>query len=108
MNKGDVCLVDLLISAGHEQYGQRPAILISDTKTEIVIIIPLTSNLEALRFPYTLSFLPDNLNNLNQKSVALIFHVRAIDKSRILKTIGKIDLKSQKKIDEILKKMLGL
>lgn len=108
MKKGDVCLVDLSISAGHEQYGQRPAILISDTKTEIAIIIPLTSNLEALRFLYTLSFFPDDKNNLNQKSVALIFHIRAIDKSRIVKIIGKIDLKSQKKIDEILKKMLEL
>ena len=108
MKKGDVCIVDLVAGVGHEQYGQRPAILISDTKIGIVIIIPLTSNLEALRFPYTLAILPDRQNNLNEKSVALIFHIRAIDKKRILKMIGKIDKKLQIKIDEILRRMLGL
>ena len=108
MKRGDVCLVNLNLGVGHEQYGERPAILISDTKTKIVIVIPLTANLEALRFPYTLVILPNAKNNLKQKSAALIFHIRAIDKARILKAIGKIDLKLQKEIDEILKRMLGL
>lgn len=101
-------MVNLSLGVGHEQYGERPAILISDTKIKIVIVIPLTANLEALRFPYTLAILPDIQNNLKQKSAALVLHIRSIDKSRILKIIGKIDLKLQKKIDEILKKMLEL
>lgn len=108
MKKGDICLISLSLGVGNEQYGERPAILISDTKTKIVIVIPLTANLEALRFPYTLGILPNTKNNLKQKSTALIFHIRAIDKARILKTIGKIDIKLQKEIDEILKLMLGL
>jgi mRNA interferase MazF len=108
MKKGDVCIINLAVGIGHEQYGQRPAILISDTKTGIVIVIPLTSNLEALRFPFTLAILPDKQNNLKQKSVALIFHIRAIDKTRVSKVIGKINAQTQKKIDSILKEMLGL
>lgn len=108
MKKGDVCLINLSLGVGYEQYGERPAILISDTKTKIVIVIPLTANLEALRFPYTLEILPNVQNNLKQKSIALIFHIRAIDKTRISKTVGKIDQMSQKEIDEILKQMLGL
>jgi mRNA-degrading endonuclease toxin of MazEF toxin-antitoxin module len=64
MKKGDVCIVNLAVGVGHDQYGQRPAILISDTKIGIVIVIPLTSNLEALRFPFTLAILPDKQNNL--------------------------------------------
>ena len=108
MKKGDICLINLSLGIGHEQYGERPAILISNTKTKIVIVIPLTTNLEALRFPYTLTILPDTKNNLKQKSAALIFHLRAIDESRILKIIGKIDSKLQRKIDEALKRMLGL
>jgi len=108
MRKGDVCIVNLTVEVGHEQYGQRPAILISDTKIGIVIVIPLTSNLEALRFPYTLAILPDKQNNLKQKSVALIFHIRAIDKIRVSKIIGQIDKQTQRKINTILKEMLGL
>ncbi|MBU4298587.1 type II toxin-antitoxin system PemK/MazF family toxin [Patescibacteria group bacterium] len=108
MKKGDVCIVNLAVEVGHEQFGERPAILISDTKTGIIVVVPLTSNLEALRFPYTLAILPDKQNNLEQKSVVLIFHIRAIDKTRILKIIGKINKQTQRKIDYILREMLGL
>jgi mRNA interferase MazF len=108
MKKGDVCVINLVVEVGHEQYGQRPAILISETKTDIVIVIPLSSNLEVLRFPYTLAILPDKQNNLKEKSVALIFHIRAIDKTRISKIIGKINKQTQRKIDCILREMLGL
>lgn len=108
MKKGDVCIINLAAGISHEQYGQRPAILISNTKTNIVIVIPLTTNLEALKFPYTLVILPDKQNNLRQKSVALIFHIRAIDKSRVSKIIGKINKNLQNKIDVILKEMLEL
>lgn len=83
MRKGDVCTVRLMAGIGHEQYGERPAILISDTKTGIIIVVPLTSNLEALKFPYTLAMPRDKQNNLNNVSVALIFQIRAVDKSRI-------------------------
>jgi len=68
----------------------------------------MKKGLEALRFPYTLANLADKQNNLEQKSVALIFHLRAIDKTRISKIIGKINNQTQRKIDSILKEMLEL
>jgi mRNA interferase MazF len=108
MKKGDICIINLAVEVDHEQYGQRPAIVISDTGIGILIVVPLTSNLEALRFPYTLAILPDKQNNLKQKSVALIFHIRAIDKSRVVKIIGKINKQIEEKINFILKEMLGL
>lgn len=108
MNKGDICLINLSPEAGHEQYGKRPAILISETKINIVIIIPLTANLEALRFPHTLDILPDKQNNLDCRSAALLFHIRAIDKSRVIKVIGKVNKDFQEKINKILREMLEL
>ena len=39
MKKGDICVIELTIGAGHEQYGERPAVLISDTKTNMVVVI---------------------------------------------------------------------
>jgi len=108
MKKGDICAANLVAGLGHEQYGERPAILISNTKIGIIIVVPLTTNLEALRFPYTLAILPDKRNNLKQKSAALIFHIRAIDEKRVKKIIGRIDKKLQEKIDKVIKEMLGL
>ena len=108
MKRGDVCLVSLAIEVGHEQFGKRPAILISDTKVGIAVVTPLTSNLEALRYPYTLAILPDKQNKLDRESAALIFHLRAIDKSRVIKIIGKVNKETQRKVDRILKEMLQL
>lgn len=108
MKKGDVCIINLSEGAGREQYGERPAILISNTKTNIVVVIPLTANLEALRFPHVLTVLPNKQNKLTQESVALIFHIRSIDKKRIKKVIGKINKEMQGKIDKVLKDMLKL
>jgi mRNA-degrading endonuclease toxin of MazEF toxin-antitoxin module len=60
------------------------------------------------RFPYTLAVLPDKQNNLAQKSAALVFHIRAIDKTRIRKAIGKVNSGFQKKIDKTIREMLDL
>ena len=108
MKKGDICLVDLSMAISHEQFGKRPAIVISDTKTGIVLVVPLTSNLEALRYPYTFAILPDIHNRLDKESVALGFHLRAIDQSRIVKIVGRLDKKDLQKINRILKEMLQL
>jgi mRNA-degrading endonuclease toxin of MazEF toxin-antitoxin module len=108
MKKGDICIVGLLQNTGREQSGMRPAIILSDTKTNIAIVVPLTSNQDALRFPFTFAISSDSQNNLNHESTALIFHIQSIDKSKILKTIGKVSKNHRDKIDTILSKMLGL
>ncbi|MDP3645662.1 MAG: type II toxin-antitoxin system PemK/MazF family toxin [bacterium] len=109
LQKGDIIVVDLTVSAGREQDGVRPAIAVSaDNLPGVAIVIPLTGTIEALRFPHTLAILPAKDNGLEHESVALIFHVRSIDKRRILRVIGKIDAVTRKKIDAVLKKMLRL
>ncbi len=108
MKKGDICIVDLHIGSGREQVGERPAVVISDTGTSIAVVVPLTSNIEALRFPYVSAVLPDKENNLDTESAALVFHLRSIDKKRIKKIIGSVSKNDRKKIDDILKKMLNL
>lgn len=109
IHKGDVLIVDLTISAGHEQNGVRPAIAISGGELPgVVIVIPLTGTLEALRFPNTFAILPAKESGLENQSVALMFHIRSVDKRRVIHIIGKIDASTRKKIDITLKKMLQL
>lgn len=88
MEKGEIWLVEFPVSDGHEQGGTRPVILVADTNTNIAVVIPLTSNLQALRFPHTFSIEPDRANGLSAESVALIFQIRAIDKRRLMKKMG--------------------
>lgn len=107
IRKGDVLIVDLTVSAGREQGGVRPAAAVSGGELPgVVIVVPLTGTMEALRFPNTLAVLPTKDNGLEKESVALVFHVRSVDKRRVMRVIGKIDSATRKKIDTALKKML--
>ena len=49
MKKGKIWIVEIPSSNGHEQAGNRPVIILHETETNICIIIPLTSNLNALK-----------------------------------------------------------
>ena len=100
--------IDLSHGTGHEQYGKRPAVLISDTKTNIAIVVPITSNMEALKFPHTLIIAPDKQNKLDQKSIAMIFQLRAVDKTRITKIIGRLNKNIGDTLDKMIRKMLNL
>ena len=109
IRKGDVLIVDLTVSSGYEQGGVRPAIAVSNGELPgVVIIVPLTSTMEALRFPNTLALLPARDNGLEKESVALLFHVRSVDKRRVMKVIGKVDATTRRKVDAVLKKMFLL
>lgn len=108
MKKWVICLVDLKSSIGREQAGERPAIIVATTKMSLVMVIPLTSNLKALRFPYTIAITPDKINKLSRESVALVFHMRAIDNLRIKDVLGTLSPADQRKIKTILKEMLEL
>jgi|SRR3989338_1607953 len=108
LRKGDVCLVNLDGGFGHEQVGTRPALVLAATDTRIVIVIPLTSNAEALRFSHTLLLHADKSNGLAQDSVVLLFHVRAIDARRISELCGKIRSSVQHNVDKKLRSLLEL
>ena len=58
MHQGDVYLVQLPVVDGREQAGSRPTIIIQDPVTggplPTVLIVPLTSQMAASRFPGTL------------------------------------------------------
>lgn len=53
MEEGDIYLVEIPLSGGHEQAGLRPAIIIQAIRSEklpTVLIVPLTSKLKAAEF----------------------------------------------------------
>ena len=95
-------------SNGHEQAGSRPAIVIADTPANVAIIVPFTSNVQALRFPFTLEVKPTERNGLAALSIALIFQARAIDKRRFKKKVGDLDDLLRTQLDSILMNLLQL
>ncbi len=111
MREGDIYLVEIPASGGHEQAGLRPAIIIQATgleKLPTVLIVPLTSKIKAADFPFTFIIEPDQSNNLNVSSVALVFQLRAIDKRRIKNKLGELKQDKLEILRQNLKKIMGL
>ncbi len=83
MNVGDVYWVDLPSRGGHKQAGRRPAIVAqvaeATARLPTVLLIPLTTRLDAIRFPGTVTIEPNSSNGLRRVSVALSFQMTVSD-----------------------------
>ena len=111
MREGDIYLVEIPASGGHEQAGLRPAIIVQSTNLEklpTVLIVPLTSKIKAADFPFTFIIEPDEFNNLDVSSVVLVFQLRAIDKRRIKNKLGELKQDKLEILKQNLKKIMGL
>ena len=54
MKKGEVWILELPSKGGREQKGIRPGFIVAMTNMNMIFTIPLTSNLQALKFPNTI------------------------------------------------------
>ncbi len=54
-------------------------------------IIPLTSNIQALKeFPYTHIINPNNTNGLTKQSIAMVYQIRSLSKQRFIYKRGSL------------------
>lgn len=107
MKPGDVWIVHIPELGTHEQSGIRPVVVVAQVTKTIVTIIPCTSNIRALRFSYTHLIEQTKENGLTIPSVALVFHMRAIDVSYLKKKIGQIDKKTFTAIRIQARRLIG-
>lgn len=99
MKIGEIYWTKLASRGGREQAGRRPSIVVQkDDSLPTVLLVPLTTQQDALRFNGTALIEPDSQNNLSSISVALVFQLTALDKNALEKKIGKI---SDEKLAEI-------
>ena len=91
---GEVWMVDLDPVRGSEQGRRRPGIIFQNPSlaefTRTRLVIPVTSNMN-LRGLVGTCFLAAGQGGLAKDSVALAFQCRAIDRSRLLRRLGKLD-----------------
>jgi mRNA-degrading endonuclease toxin of MazEF toxin-antitoxin module len=94
MNVGDLAWVDFPPGAGRAQAGRRPAIIAqtaaASDRLPTVLLIPLTTQQDALRFPGTVLVEPDQSNGLRHLSVALVFQLTAVDRRFLGSRFGSI------------------
>ena len=108
MARGDVLFINLPNSGGREQSGRRPAVAVqTDVAGDpMLMVAPVTSNLNAARFAFSVQIGPTAENGLTQESVVMIFQMRAIDKNRIVKKIGRLSDEDIEKVDVQIWRML--
>ena len=94
----DIVLVKLNPTVGSEIQKTRPCIIISPNEMNIlktVIIAPMTSK------GFDFIFRP-KIKFENKNGLILLDQIRTIDKYRIIKKIGTVDIKKAKEISKML------
>jgi mRNA interferase MazF len=97
----DIYLVKLNPTVGSEIQKTRPCIIISPNEMNIlktVIIAPLTS--KGFDFVFRPKIYFDN-----KEGLILLDQIRTVDKTRLVKRIGQVDLETSKKISSMLVKI---
>jgi mRNA-degrading endonuclease toxin of MazEF toxin-antitoxin module len=94
MKQGDIVWIAFPGGAGRAQAGRRPAVVLQndDTSKQVftVLVIPLTTQQDALRFPGTILIEPDGENGLRHPSVALVFQLTAVDQQALETRLGTV------------------
>src|SRR6266849_9112861 len=108
MARGDVLLVSLPPSDRREQSGRRPAVAVQTDQAgePMLMVAPVTSNLAALRFAFSVRIEPSNENGLTTPYVVMVFQMRAIDRARIVRRIGQLSELDTTRIDAKIWQML--
>ncbi len=111
MNEGDLYWIDLPVRGGHTQAGRRPAIILQTSvvsaQIPTVLIIPMTTQLDALCFPGTVLIEADTQNKLRRASVALVFQLTAIDQQQVQTQLGSVTAADLEAIRAALNEISG-
>src|SRR5258708_39995135 len=113
MTRGDIVFVNLPFLPGSGvQGGRRPGALVTAHAAlkgnPLVMIVPLTTRLNAGRYPLTVLIEPSLENGLSARSVALVFQLRAVDPTDVEPAIGHLEAHYLAQIDEMMRQMLGI
>lgn len=100
--KGDILIINFGEGYGHEVSGVRPALVVESTyknpNSATVIVAPITANPKKVALD-----IPNHIHlSLKKDSVASIELIRAIDKARIIKRVGRLKIEYLYQIDQAL------
>ena len=111
IERGDVFFANLNPIVGAEQAGTRPVLVVqndeANARLPTVTVVPLTSNLRASRFLFTVN-LPSTATGLPKDSIALVFQIRTLDKSRLTNRAGHLSDSLMEQVDRALEIHLEL
>jgi mRNA interferase MazF len=110
-HRGDIYLVNFEPTIGAEIKKTRPAVIIQNdignTYSPLTIVAAITSQTDEQIYPTEVP-IPKGTANLDVNSLILLGQIRTIDKNRLIKKIGSVDVKTLEQINTALLVSLGL
>lgn len=110
IQRGEIWLVDLNPTKGHEQSGIRPGLVISvdqfnDCPAELVVLLPITT--KEKRIPFHVRVVPAE-SGLHEISYIKCEDIRSVAKERLTKRLGCISRDTFGAVEDRLRILLGL
>lgn len=94
---------------GIEIRNTRPCIVWRHSDSpSLSMVIPITSNQSAMRFPFSVEIKRNPGNSLKCDSIALLTQLRAIDNRRLASNLGAISSKEKRQVNDFLIQYLDL
>jgi mRNA interferase MazF len=107
--RGDVWLVSLDPTIGHEVQKTRPTVVVTsdlyNRNNWVIVVMPLTSHATA-QYDQVLIKPPEG--GVDGTSVTLPDQIRAVDRRRLVKRLGRVSRDTLQQIDRSLKIVLDL
>lgn len=109
-SRRDVYMVDLDPAIGHEQAGQRPALIVSDdplnrSPSRLVIVAPITGTDRGVPAHVPVAA-PEG--GLTKASVIMVDQIRAVSRRRLGRRLGAITPETMSEVENRLRLVLGL
>jgi mRNA-degrading endonuclease toxin of MazEF toxin-antitoxin module len=100
--------IDLPACGGRAQTGRCPAIIVQSISSLLTtLIVPFTSQLDALRFAGTVLVEADSNNGLRRASVAFVFQLAAVDHYFTTNNLGTVSSEVIEEIWTAFDKLIG-
>ena len=108
--RGEVWLVNLAPTIGHEQAGRRPAVVVSEDEfnsgpADLVILLPISSTLRPIPSQVPLSP-PDG--GLDRESAVLCEAIRSVSRRRLVRRLGPVSAARLGLVEDALRILLRL
>ena len=108
--RGEIWLVDLNPTVGHEQAGRRPCVVVSvdlfnQGPAELTAVLPVTSREKGI--PFHVEIRPPE-GGLKERSFIKCEDIRSVSKERFSERWGEISSKTLAQVEDRLKILLGL
>tara|TARA_Y100000034_G_C6744869_1_gene330729 strand:- start:72 stop:416 length:345 start_codon:yes stop_codon:yes gene_type:complete len=111
IKRNELVLVNLDPVVGSEQGRMRPALVIQNDigndYSPTTIVAAITTKIFSKEFPTNVT-IPSKNTKLDKDSTILLNQIRTIDKSRIVKKLGKLDISIMRKVEMAIKVSLDL